>query len=128
VLKESEISIGTSALNFSVFLGGTVFVTVSQTLFEQQLYERLASIVPNLDPEKLVSSGAASLEELVAPDKLQDALQAYNDSMRVIWYLALGLAAAALVASFGLEWKSVKPRKKDQSAEGQDEEKANSGA
>lgn len=128
MLKESEISIGTSALNFSVFLGGTVFVTVSQTLFEQQLYERLASIVPNLDPEKLVSSGAASLEELVAPDKLQDALQAYNDSMRVIWYLALGLAAAALVASFGLEWKSVKPRKKDQSAEGQDEEKANSGA
>lgn len=103
-------------------------MTVSQTLFEQQLYERLASIVPNLDPEKLVSSGAASLEELVAPDKLQDALQAYNDSMRVIWYLALGLAAAALVASFGLEWKSVKPRKKDQSAEGQDEEKANSGA
>jgi len=57
-------------LNFAVFLGGTVFVTVSQTLFEKQLFERLVSIVPNLDPEKLVSSGAASLEELVAPDKL----------------------------------------------------------
>ncbi len=110
VLKEDEISIGTSALNFAVFLGGSILVTVSQTLFEHQLVKRLLEIEPALDPARLTGSGATNLRDLVPPALQNEALRAYNDSMRAIWYLALAVAAVAFCASFGLEWKSVKPK------------------
>ncbi|OKL59586.1 hypothetical protein UA08_05354 [Talaromyces atroroseus] len=111
VLSDKDISIGTSIFNFFVFLGGTIFVTASQSLLENQLIRKLAGIVPNLDAASLASSGAGSLKNLVPPDKLDESLNAYNDSMRSIWYLALGLAGLALISSFGLRWKSVKVRK-----------------
>lgn len=109
------MSIGTSILNFFVFLGGTVFVAVSQTLLESQLMRKLAGIVPNLNPATLASNGATSLKHVVPPNKLDEAIKAYNDSMRSIWYLALGLAVLAFVSGFGLEWKSVKAEKKPNS-------------
>lgn len=106
-------------LNFIIFLGGSVFVTVSQTLLEDQLNQKLTGIVPDLNAASLTSSSATSLRDLVAPDKLQLALTAYNDSMKSIWYLGLALACVAFVASFGLGWRSVKNKegadKKDDS-------------
>lgn len=110
VLREDEISIGTSALNFAVFLGGSILVTVSQTLFEHQLVRKLIKIVPSLDPARLTGSGAANLKDLVLPAQQEEALSAYNDSMRAIWYLAVTLAAVTFCASFGLEWKSIKAK------------------
>ncbi|OAA82640.1 Major facilitator superfamily domain, general substrate transporter [Akanthomyces lecanii RCEF 1005] len=110
VLREDEISVGTSALNFAVFLGGSILVTVSQTLFEHQLVRKLIKIVPSLDPARLTGSGAANLKDLVPPAQQEEALSAYNDSMRAIWYLALTLAAVTFCASFGLEWKSIEAK------------------
>lgn len=112
VLSDEDISIGTAILNFFVFLGGTIFVTVSQTLLETQLIKELPKIVPDLDPTALASGGASGLKNLVPPDKLDAALNVYNDSMRSAWYLALGLSAFAFISAFGLQWKSVKPGKK----------------
>ena len=86
-------------------------ITISQTLLETQLDQQLAGIVPNLSATSLSGSSATSIRKLVPPDKLGAALKAYNDSMRSVWYLGLTLACLALLASFGLEWKSVKTKK-----------------
>jgi hypothetical protein len=37
----------------------------------------------------------------------------YNDSLRSIWYLGLGLACLVFVAAWCFEWKSVKAKTKD---------------
>jgi hypothetical protein len=37
-------------------------------------------------------------------------LGAYNDALRDVWYLALGLSCLTLLASFGMEWKNVKAK------------------
>ena len=113
VLKEDEIPIGTSALNFAVFLGGSILVTVSQTLFEQQLVTKLLKIAPSLDPAQLTGSGATNLKDLVPLAQQNEALSAYNDSMRAIWYLALALSAVAFCASFGLGWKTVRDKRSE---------------
>ncbi|KAJ3499582.1 hypothetical protein NLG97_g212 [Lecanicillium saksenae] len=117
VLKEEEMPIGTSTLNFAVFLGGSILVTVAQTIFEQQLTRKLLSIEPNLDPSSLSSGSATSLKDLVPAAHQHEALAAYNDSMRAIWYLGLAVSAVAFLGSFGLGWRSVK---NDGVAEGED--------
>jgi hypothetical protein len=106
-----------SIINFFIFLGGTIFVTVSQVLFENQLARKLANIIPDLDPAILTSSGATSLQNIVPPEKLNEAMEVYNDSMRSIWYVGLALACTAFNGAFGLEWKSVKSEQENKELE-----------
>ena len=118
--NDGDLAVGMSILNFTIFLGGTIFVTVSQTLLEGQLSQKLGKVVPNLNFANLTGSGATSLRKLVPADKLALALKAYNDSMRSIWYLGLALACSAFIFSFGLQWKSVKAKKDAKDAEASD--------
>lgn len=113
VLPNSEVSIGLSLLNFLSFLGGTIFVTVSQTLLENRLIEGLKEVIPSLSSSTLADGGATSLRSMVSEDKLPIVLDTYNDSIRSIWYLALSLSCLIFLASFGMEWKSVKKEKKN---------------
>jgi len=100
-----------SIINLFNFLGSTVFVTVGQALLQSKLATKLKPILPNVDLSELAEGGATSIRELASSDELPAVLGAYNDSMRSVWYLALGLAGLILLASFGLEWKNVKGQK-----------------
>lgn len=120
VLSLSEAPAGISLLNTFTSLGGTVFVTVSQTLLESSLARNLKPILPNIDPQTLAGQGAASLRSIVSGDKLREVLTIYNAALRNVWYLALGLSAVVLIGALGIEWRSVKENKTKQ----KDEEKA----
>lgn len=111
VLSDSDISIGLSLLNFVNFLGSTIFITTSQTLLETELLRSLRGIIPNLDAATLFNGGATNLRNMATEDKLPVVLAVYNNSIRSIWYLTLGLACLSFLASFGMEWKSVKAKK-----------------
>ncbi|KAF7534156.1 hypothetical protein G7054_g6501 [Neopestalotiopsis clavispora] len=111
VMSQNDMSIALSLLNFVNFLGSTIFITVSQTLLETKLVEKLGSIIPNLDASTLANGGATSLRNMVSADMLPVVLDIYNESMRSIWYLALGLSCLGLLASLAMPWKSVKAKK-----------------
>lgn len=119
VLSEADISVATSILNFVIYLGASVFVTVSQTLLQGYLVRELPKVAPGLDAYQLASNGAGSLKDLVPADKLQEALGIYNDGMRLIWYVGLGLAAGIFVFAFGMGWKNIKEKKAKAKEEGQ---------
>ena len=112
VLPDSEVSIGLSLLNFVSFLAGSVFITASQTLLENKLAQRLEGLIPGLDTSALADGGATSLRSMVSKEKLSIVLDVYNDSIRSIWYLALGLSCLIFLASLGMEWRSVKKDRK----------------
>lgn len=112
VLPDSDVSIGLSLLNFVSFLAGSVFITTSQTLLENKLAQGLERVIPGLDTSALADGGATSLRSMVSKEKLSIVLDVYNDSIRSIWYLALGLSCLIFLASLGMKWRSVKDRKK----------------
>ena len=111
VLPDSDLPIALSLLNFVNFFGSTIFITTSQTLLETKLYNGLKPIVPGLDRATLANGGAGTIRNLVPEDKLHLVLDVYNDSIKSIWYLALGMACLGFVAAWGMEWKSVKGKK-----------------
>lgn len=92
-------------------MGGTIFVTLSQTLLQTKLTSGLAKALPGFDTKSL-SNGAATAIRNVPSDQLPIVLKVYNDSTRSIWYLAIGLAGLAFLASIGMEWKSLKAENK----------------
>ncbi|OQD81935.1 hypothetical protein PENANT_c024G01541 [Penicillium antarcticum] len=114
VLPKSDAPIGLSILTFLQFLGGTVFVTVSQTLLESKLVEGLDGKV-GLDASTIAKGGATSLRHQVPQDKLDFVLKIYSDSLTSVWYLGMALACLVFVASLGFEWKSVKKTKEQNS-------------
>jgi hypothetical protein len=107
VLSDADISIGLSFLQFVSFFAGSTFITVAQTLLEHGLVSGLKNILPDLDPSAISGGG------LVSSDQLPIVLAVYNDSLRSIWYLGLGLACLVFLAAWGFEWKSVKAKSKD---------------
>ncbi|KAG2165707.1 hypothetical protein JADG_005446 [Aureobasidium aubasidani] len=119
VLPDSDVSIGLSFLQFITFFAGSTFVTVSQTLLENGLVSGLRDILPDLDPSTISGAGATAIRDMVSLDQLPVVLRVYNDSIRSIWYLGLGLSCLVFVASWGFEWRSVKAKK-----QGEDETKA----
>lgn len=116
VLPNDQIPIGLTVINFVQTLGGTVFVTVCQTLLDNRLVAGLEGKIAGFDPSMVSNSGATSLRTLVPADQVPLLLEVYNDSIRAIWYVGLSMACLAFLASFGLEWKSVKSNKKSEKA------------
>jgi hypothetical protein len=112
VLRKEDVSIGLSVINLANYLGSTIFVTVAQTLLQTRLVAQLRSVFPDLDLSTLANGGASSIRNLASEEQLPTVLNAYNDSLRNVWYLALGLACLVLIASFGMEWKNVKTQEK----------------
>ncbi|USP74915.1 hypothetical protein yc1106_02189 [Curvularia clavata] len=107
VLPKQDVSIGFAVINLANFLGSTLFVTVGQALLQSKLAKLLEPILPDADLRDIGSSGAISIREDAPAGQLGAVLVAYNDSIRSIWYLALGLSCLTLLASLGMEWRSV---------------------
>ena len=115
VLPKEQVAIGITLLAFIQFLGGTIFVAVCQNLLQNKLITGLTGKVTDFDPARIAKLGATSLRELVPTEQLPLVLDVYNDALRSVWYVALGLSCLIFLGSFGLEWKSVKKDKAQKS-------------
>lgn len=118
VLSRADIPLGITIINFGNFVGGTIFVSICQALLSSTLRSQLSAKIPGLDVSKLSSVGATDLARLVEPGQLGLLREAYNEGVRQVWYVALGVSVFAFVASWGVEWKSVKGKGKAEVGEG----------
>ena len=74
VLSDSDAPVGISLLQFQSLLGGTIFVTLSQTLLQAKLTSGLAKALPGFDTKSL-SNGAATAIRNVPSDQLSIVLK-----------------------------------------------------
>ncbi|KAL9043426.1 MAG: hypothetical protein Q9214_003388 [Letrouitia sp. 1 TL-2023] len=107
VLSKKDVSIGVSLMFFCQGLGGSLFLSVAQNVFNNRLISGLASI-PGTNTRAVVKAGATELRDLVAPENLRAVLAAYNKALTDVFEIALALACFSLVAALATEWRSVK--------------------
>lgn len=112
VLPFKSIPVAIAATSFFFTLGGSLFISVSQTLFQNALLKGIESNAPQLDPHVFLQNGATEIRSLLASMNQQGALnavlQAYVDGLRNTFWVAAACAIVTFVAVCGLEWKSVK--------------------
>lgn len=114
VLDLQDVPIGTSVINFSLTLGGALFISVGQNIFTNRLLTNLADSVPAIPSGLVLSTGATSLRDAVLridPNSLPKVLVAYNNAITQTFYVSLAMACISLVGALGVEWKSVKGKK-----------------
>ncbi|GAB7354461.1 hypothetical protein MBLNU459_g4943t1 [Dothideomycetes sp. NU459] len=108
VLSREDIPIGVTIVTFAQFLSGTIFITVCQAVLSNTLISQLSTTIPGLDAASLSTTGVTDLMSLVPKDKLQVLFTAYNLGICNVFYIALAMSCLAFVASFFLEWRTMK--------------------
>ena len=107
VLPHNEVAIGASLMFFGLTLFGAIFVSVGQNVLDNQLTKRLAGI-SSITPQQIESAGATGLFDIIPPQYHAVALDAYNNSLRVCFLVALILSCLSIFGVSGMEWRSVK--------------------
>jgi hypothetical protein len=111
VLKAEDIPVATALLQFFQSFGAALFLALAQAIFSSIFHSALkATDIVGLDLSAIVHAAPAEFRQLVPKENLAQVLHAYNQGVTSTFYLGAGLAAAACFASFGIQWKSFKPK------------------
>ncbi|KAJ6603601.1 major facilitator superfamily transporter [Mycena vulgaris] len=108
VLVLQDVPIGTSIIKFSQTLGGALFISIAQNVFANKLVSGLVENVPGVSPKLVLSAGATSLKDAVAPEFLAGVLEAYNQALVAAFYVAIAMSCLSLVGAVAMEWRSIK--------------------
>ncbi|PMD22028.1 MFS toxin efflux pump [Hyaloscypha hepaticicola] len=112
VLPLSDVPVGTACVSFFQTLGGALFISVAQTLFQNALVSGIEKNAPQLPAQLFLHSGATQIRQILAEihqeDALEAVLQAYVDGLTHCYWITTACAIAAFFFVCGLEWKSVK--------------------
>ncbi|KAK0731966.1 major facilitator superfamily transporter [Lasiosphaeris hirsuta] len=113
VLADKDVPTGAVVLIFAQILGGTIWLSAGQNILTSHLLAGLSQVLPDLDIQSILDTGATGLRGAVGPGREDVAILAYNYALTRTFLCAVGLAAAAFVVSLGMEWRSTKPPKPD---------------
>ncbi|KAF3936514.1 hypothetical protein ABW19_dt0203077 [Dactylella cylindrospora] len=109
VLDRKDVPVGTSMVMFAQILGGSIFISVGQNNFANELVKGLTAIPgKTFDTQTVVHTGATDIRKVVDADMLPAVLSAYNEAIVQVFYVAVGLAAATIIGAAGMEWVSTR--------------------
>jgi MFS family permease len=108
-LPKQDVPIGVSINFFAQQLGGSIFVSVGQSVLNGRLMERLSGI-PGLDPQTVVDTGATDMHKVVPLEYRPKVAGAYNYAITRIFFVSLALALVQLICALCVEWRSIKPK------------------
>lgn len=111
VLEIADVPTGTSVIVFVQTLGGALFVSIGQNVFTNKLVEYVGEYVPGLNPLLVLATGATFIQTDIPKDMLPGVTLAYNDALTRTFLVFAAMAAASIIGSLFVEWKSVKSKK-----------------
>ncbi|KAF7367349.1 Major facilitator superfamily transporter [Mycena sanguinolenta] len=108
VLDLKDVPTGTAINIFLQSLGGSLFISVAQSVFQNKLISELVARVPGISPELILTAGATNLKNAVDPQYLSAVLEVYNDALVIAFRVATAMAGISIIGALAVEWKSVK--------------------
>ncbi|KAE8143181.1 major facilitator superfamily domain-containing protein [Aspergillus pseudotamarii] len=106
--KPEDTASITAILLFFQTLGGTIFVSVAQSVFTNRLITKLLSLSSTYNPNQIISVGADDLRSHFSGTQLRDILDAYLTGLRAAWILGLACAGVAFLSSFGAKVRNMR--------------------
>ena len=80
-------------------LGGSLSISIVQTIFLQGLRQNIPVYAPDVDTEVIIGAGATDVSRLVNPDQVEGLLYAYNLSIVNAFIFAIAAAGIAFLCS-----------------------------
>jgi Fungal trichothecene efflux pump (TRI12) len=112
VLPLEDVPIGTACVMFFQTLGGALFISVGQTVFQNGLVRGTRQFTPDIDPKLLLNAGATMIRSVLQRigklNELANAIEAYMVGLKDAYRVTIACSAVAFLAACFLEWRSVK--------------------
>jgi hypothetical protein len=116
VLEMADVPTGTAVIVFLQTLGGALFVSIGQNVFTNKLVEGVLQYAPGHDPALVLGTGATSIQTLIPKEMLPGVTIAYSEALMRALLVSAVMAAASIIGSVAIEWKSVKGKKIEMAA------------
>ncbi|KAL7916751.1 MFS general substrate transporter [Trichoderma velutinum] len=110
-LPKEQLSTGTALIVFCQNFGAAVFISISQTIFQNSLTTKLEDIVPAVDVSAVVEAGAIGFRDVVPSSQEEIVAAVYNKALITTFYLPAGLSVAVFGLAWGMGWVNIKKRK-----------------
>lgn len=112
VLPLDEVAVGTAAIVAFQSLGGAVFVSVGNTILQNDLLSASHhNKLPGVDIQAVIKAGASEFRKKVPPEAIPELVEIYVNALQKVFIAAIPMAGLAFIAAMFLEWKSVKGRR-----------------
>lgn len=112
VLPLADVPVASAMVAFFQTLGGAIFISVAQSLFQTGLVAGIQQYAPELDPSVFLRAGATELRATLQAegheDLLPQVLRAYMKGLRSAFYLTVACAIMAFILCCGLSWYNIK--------------------
>ncbi|KAI1204815.1 MFS general substrate transporter [Annulohypoxylon truncatum] len=129
VLAPADLAVGTASVVASQSLGGAVFISVGNSVFQNRLEALVQETdIPGVDVREVIRAGAVAFRDVVPEADLPALLKLYDAALHTVLVVAVPLGACAFLACCALQWKSVKrppPPKKEGAGAGADGDAGN---
>ncbi|PMD31482.1 MFS general substrate transporter [Hyaloscypha variabilis F] len=106
-LPQIDIPSGSAMIIFVQTIGGAFLVSAGEAAFESVLTKKLRQTDPSVDPLKVIGTGATDVRSTFAAKDIPFILRAYVDGIQTAFIVAIALAAACTVISFGTRWRKL---------------------
>ncbi|KAJ5568814.1 MFS transporter [Penicillium hetheringtonii] len=112
-----DMAIATSILTFVQTLGGTVFLAVAESVFQNRLVQNLISSLSKEAAALVLQGGATGFRDTTPPKLLPTVMSAYNSAIMQAFYVAVATGSISILGPIFMEWLSIKEEKKTDTAE-----------
>jgi EmrB/QacA subfamily drug resistance transporter len=102
----ADISSISAVLLFVQTIGGSFFVSAGQTAFENTLVGSLATYAPEINPAKVIATGATEIRN-VFPNDVQGILLSYLAGLHVVFAMAIVMAGLTMVVAVFAPWRRI---------------------
>ncbi|KAJ5765323.1 hypothetical protein N7520_004882 [Penicillium odoratum] len=112
VLPLEDIPIGSAIITFAQSLSAALFISIAQTVFQNQLVASITEYAPTVSPRAVIEAGAAHLSHKISNQTLPSVLYAYNLAVTRTFYVSLVAGTFSFVGAGLVQWKSMKRTQK----------------
>ncbi|KAH6627442.1 major facilitator superfamily domain-containing protein [Chaetomium tenue] len=106
-LPQGDVAMGMALVFFGSLVGSTVFVSVGQNVFTNELVRRLEGF-PGFEVGLVTSGGVTALLEALPRAVRGEVLVQYNEALREVFRVGLIVTCLTVLGTATLEWLSVK--------------------
>lgn len=113
-IPPTMVPISMALVAFSQTFGGSVFLTIGETILSNSLVTNLAKYAPDVDAAAIVAAGASGVKQVVGnnPKQLEETLTAYAKSINNIFYFVVGASGLMFCVSWLMGWKDIRKKEK----------------
>ncbi|KAJ5369662.1 MFS transporter [Penicillium cosmopolitanum] len=112
-----DMAIATSILTFVQTLGGTICLSVAESVFQNRLIKNLLSSLSKETAALVLSGGATGFRSSVPKAQLPPIMAAYNDAVMQALYVAVATGSISILGPIFMEWISIKEKPKTETPE-----------